>query len=123
MYAADIFGVSLNSSAGKKKYFHVSLHSFPFLPPAPIIVTEYSHVSLPLSPVTDIKKEKLHHCGSFEHIARVGIAQHREDNILEGALRMISPRNYLVNGKALTGNSDRIFFPIYAMCIERIDFS
>lgn len=99
-------------------------HSTPFpSSPAPIIVTKYSHVSLPLSPVTDIKKEKLHHCGSFEHIARVGIAQHREDNILEGALRMISPRNYLVNGKALTGNSDRIFFPIYAMCIERIDFS
>lgn len=59
MYATDIFGASLNSSASKKNYFHVSLlHSSSLLASVPVTVTEYSHVSLPLSPVADIKKEK-----------------------------------------------------------------
>lgn len=110
MYATDILGVSLNSSASKKKILScLLLHSSFLLPPAPITATEYSHVSLPLSPVADIKKEKLHHCETSKHVSRVGNAQHREDNILEDALRMISPRNYLVNGKALIGKQDRIF--------------
>lgn len=44
----------------------------------------------------------------WDNNARVGNVQYSDDNILEDTLRMTSRRNYLVDGKALIGNSDRI---------------
>jgi len=64
----------------------------------------------PLSPDAGIKKKNYIAVGLLIYnIARVGNVQHGERSFLEYTLRMTSPRNYLVDGKTLIGNSDRIF--------------